>query len=954
MFRHSTKTSDPISLRPYVVTLVVVWTAFIVASIIFALVQSNRAMIEVAISEAKVSCARDIMYRRWVAGHGGVYVPTTDKTPPNPYLSRSPERDITTPSGRHLTLVNPEYMTSQVYELDKEAHGVRSHITNLKPINPHNAPDPWEAGALQAFAKGTKEVHSVATLNGKPYLRFMRPLIIEKGCLKCHEIQGYREGDILGGLSVSQPIEDLVAGRNKNNLIMSLSLCLVWLVGVSGIGVAARTINKRITERKRVEERIIKLSYLKEQLIGTGRLSEKLKLITDGVVKIFCADFARIWMTQEADQCEKGCSHASVTEGPDVCRDRTRCLHLMTSSGRYTHIDGNHRRVPLGCYKIGRVATGEDPRFLSHDVTHDPRVHDREWARTLGLVSFAGYRLTSAEDKPIGVLAFFSKQEIRPDEEALLQDLANTTSQVIQAGRAEEAFHESEERLRTIMEYANDAIFFVDTRGNIRFFNRKAAELYGYTADEVLGKPYSTLVPKRFQEAHCKSMEKYLSLDESAISGKIVEGMGERKDGSEFFVETSTAILEQRGERYLIAILRDITERKQADEEKKKLETQLYQSQKMEAIGHLTGGIAHDFNNILTAIIGYASLMKMKMKEDDPLRSNIEQILSSAERAANLTQSLLTFSRRQIINPQPVKIHEIINRAEKLLIRLLGEDVEVKSMLADEDPVIIADTGQIEQILMNLATNARDAMPSGGHLIMKTELAEIDEQYIKTHGFGKIGHYVLLSVSDTGEGMDEKVQEKIFDPFFTTKEVGKGTGLGLSMVYGIVKQHDGYINCYSEPGNGTTFTIYFPLSRTESSVDLRETRAAAPALLGGTETILLAEDDADVRKLSRDILEKFGYTVIETVDGDDAIRAFRENEGKVHLLLLDVIMPKKNGKEAHEEIKRISPDIKALFLSGYTANVLHKRGILDKGFNFIMKPVSPTELLRTVREVLNK
>ena len=520
--------------------------------------------------------------------------------------------------------------------------------------------------------------------------------------------------------------------------------------------------------------------------------------------------------------------------------------------------------------------------------------------------------------------------------------------------RAEEALRESEERVRSIVENANDAIYFVDSRGTIRFFNRKAVEIYGYTVEEVLGKPYSVLVPKRLQEIHGKWMDKFLSLDESAISGKIVEGTGERKDGSEFYAETSTALLKQRGETYLVAIIRDITERKKAEEERAKLELQLRQSQKMEAVGHLTGGIAHDFNNILTAIIGYASLLQMKMKEDEPLRSNVEQILGAAARAAALTQSLLAFSRRQIINPKPVNMNEIVNRAEKLLVRIIGEDIELETILAAEDPIIIADDGQIEQVLMNLATNARDAMPDGGLLSIKTELTEIDEQYIKTHSFGKVGDYVLLSVSDTGVGIDEKIRDQIFDPFFTTKEVGKGTGLGLSMAYGIVKQHDGYINWHSEPGKGTTFKIYFPLSRTVPSVDFRETREAVPDVIGGTETILIAEDDAAVRKLTKDILEQSGYTVIEAIDGDDTIKVFMENEEKIRFLILDVIMPKKNGREAYEEIKRINPDMKALFISGYTANVIHKKGILDKSFNFILKPVSPTELLRKVREVLNK
>jgi PAS domain S-box-containing protein len=518
--------------------------------------------------------------------------------------------------------------------------------------------------------------------------------------------------------------------------------------------------------------------------------------------------------------------------------------------------------------------------------------------------------------------------------------------------QADAALRESEERFRSIMENANDAIFFVDSRGNIHFFNRKAEELYGYTADEIVGRPHSVLVPKRLQEIHNNWMEKFLLLDEPAISGKIVEGIGERKDGSEFYVETSTALLKQEGETYLVAILRDITERKHAEEEKAKLESQLRQSQKMEAVGLLSGGIAHDFNNILTAIIGYASLIQMKMKGDDPLKPYLEQILTSSQRATNLTQSLLAFGRKQIINPRPVQANEIITRMEKLLVRLIGEDIDLKTTLSDEDTTVMADSGQIEQVLMNFATNARDAMPQGGHFIIETQRAVIDDDYVKTHGYGKPGKHVLISVSDSGTGMDEKTREKIFEPFFTTKEVGKGTGLGLAMVYGIVKQHNGYINCYSEPGKGTTFKIY--LSAHREAAEVQDTMESAAAPIGGTETILVAEDDADVRKTTRSILENFGYTVLEAEDGEDAIRVFQGNRDTVKLLLLDVIMPKKNGKETYEEIRKLRPGMKALFISGYTANIIHKRGMLDKTLDFIMKPVSPTDLLRKVREVIEK
>lgn len=293
----------------------------------------------------------------------------------------------------------------------------------------------------------------------------------------------------------------------------------------------------------------------------------------------------------------------------------------------------------------------------------------------------------------------------------------------------------------------------------------------------------------------------------------------------------------------VIEVGRDITEHR-------KLEEQLRQSQKMEAVGQLAGGVAHDFNNILTAIIGYGNLLQMKIKEDDPLRVNIEQILSSSERAANLIRSLLAFSRKQIMNPKPVNLNEIVERVTKLLARLIGEDIELKTFLTDKDFTVMADSSHIEQVLMNLATNARDAMPDGGLLTIGTEAVKIDEEFIKAHAYGKPGEYALISISDTGAGMDEKTKDKIFEPFFTTKEVGKGTGLGLAMVYGIIKQHDGYIHVYSEPNEGTTFRIYLPVIESEvEEIKQKDLQSVE----GGTETVLVAEDDASVRGLIKGV-----------------------------------------------------------------------------------------------------
>lgn len=401
----------------------------------------------------------------------------------------------------------------------------------------------------------------------------------------------------------------------------------------------------------------------------------------------------------------------------------------------------------------------------------------------------------------------------------------------------------------------------------------------------------------------------------------------------------------------VVAQLGSIIRRKLAEEEKAKLETQVRHMQKMEAIGRFTGGIAHDFNNILTAIIGNATLIQMHVENDPKTMHHIEQILATTERAANLTRGLLAFSRKQIIDIKPVDLNKIIKNVEKLLLRLIGEDVELKVAL-DGEPIIRADAGQIEQVLMNLVTNAKDAMPKGGHLSISTKIANVDNGFVKRHEYGRPGIYVLLTVSDTGTGMDAATKEKIFEPFFTTKEVNKGTGLGLSIVYGIIKQHEGYINVYSEPGKGTTFRIYLPVIEKSRGEALRTEKADAPR--GGTETILLAEDDAAVRQFVKTILEEFGYSVIEAIDGEDAIDKYMANKDSIKLLVLDVIMPKKNGKEVYDSIIAVKPGIKTLFTSGYNEEIIHTHGVIMEGLNFVSKPFIPTELLRTIRAILDK
>jgi PAS domain S-box-containing protein len=383
--------------------------------------------------------------------------------------------------------------------------------------------------------------------------------------------------------------------------------------------------------------------------------------------------------------------------------------------------------------------------------------------------------------------------------------------------------------------------------------------------------------------------------------------------------------------------------------EYKKLEDQFRHAQKMEAVGVLAGGIAHDFNNILTAIIGYGNMLQTQLEHEDRARNNIEQILVAAEKAANLVHGLLAFSRKQVIHPKPVDLNKIIKNVEKLLSRLITEDIELRVNLAEGETTIMADPGQIDQILMNMVTNARDAMPKGGVLTVETALMEMDMAFLTEHGYGTHGSYVQVSISDTGMGMDEQARQRIFEPFFTTKPMGRGTGLGLSIIYGIVKQHNGFIDLQSRVNVGTTFRIYFPLI--EAKVNEPARPAHLPAI-GENQTILVADDDPQVRTVISIILNRAGYKVIEAEDGEMAVREFGKNMKEIDLLILDIVMPRKNGKDAYDEIRRMSPDIKSIFISGYTADVIDQKGLGQDELNIVAKPVSPNELLIKVKETL--
>jgi two-component system, cell cycle sensor histidine kinase and response regulator CckA len=543
-----------------------------------------------------------------------------------------------------------------------------------------------------------------------------------------------------------------------------------------------------------------------------------------------------------------------------------------------------------------------------------------------------------------------SRGKIHRDGDGQAVRIVGTLWDVTDRKKAEQALYERNALLGTILQASPAAMYVLDREGVVLIWNKEAERMFGWSQEEAAGRPLPIVPGERLDEFRDNI---YKLAHGTPLLG--VEAVRQKKDGSPISIRMSAAPIygADQAVNGIIIISMDLTNEKKMEMDRAALEHQLRQSQKMEAIGQLAGGVAHDFNNILSAIVGYAHLSSVDMKEDDPNRYNIQQILAASERATVLTQGLLAFSRKQTVNLSKIEMNDVVTKFEKLLRRLVPESIELKTTLSEQTLSIMADRGQIEQVLMNLVTNARDAMPTGGRILVETGQVTMDQSFIHAHGFGQAGDYALLSVSDSGIGIQEDIRSKIFDPFFTTKEEGKGTGLGLSMVYGIIKKHDGYIDVYSQVGIGTTFKIYLPMSHV-SGETREEIQDELGPLRGGNETILLAEDDAAVRTLLSKVLHQHGYTVIEAVDGLDAVAKFRDNQNNIQIVVLDGIMPKLNGKDAWMAIKSIIPNIKAIFISGYARDIFEKDGFPRESATFIQKPCSPTVLAKKIREILDK
>jgi two-component system cell cycle sensor histidine kinase/response regulator CckA len=507
--------------------------------------------------------------------------------------------------------------------------------------------------------------------------------------------------------------------------------------------------------------------------------------------------------------------------------------------------------------------------------------------------------------------------------------------------RTEEALREGEEKYRELFEIMSDAVFLIDNQeGWLLEANATAVNLYGYHRQALLGMKNTDL-----------SAEPGETRSATVTGRTFVPVRWHRKiDGTVFPVEITARHFTRNGRPVHIAVIRDITARLKAEEERSRLEEQLRQSQRLESVGRLAGGVAHDFNNLLTVINGYADMTLGELAAEDPIRPVLEEIRNAGQRAASLTQQLLAFSRKQMIEPRPMDLNAVVAESEKMLKRLVGEDIEFSTSLSPLPCPVMVDSGQIHQILMNLAVNARDAMPAGGSLRVETAHLDLGEEQARGCPDAAPGRYVRLAVADSGTGMDEDTLRRIFEPFFTTKRQGAGTGLGLSVVYGIVRQSGGWIQVNSRPGSGTTFEIYLPRL---DAASLDEVAHDAPATgLRGTESVLVVEDQEEVRRLAVEVLRRYGYSVLEAAHGPEALGLAERHTGTIDLMLTDVIMPGMTGRELAARLTPIRPEAKVLYMSGYSRDVIGREGVLENGMPYLAKPFTPEELARKVRELL--
>jgi len=1139
--------------RLYVWILAVLWTAMIIVSLSWNITIIGRHTEELARIQALTAFQKDVIYRRWAAKHGGVYVPITDVTQPNKYLSDIPERDITTPSGKQLTLLNPAYMTRQVHEFGKAEYGVYAHITSLEPIRPENAPDAWEMEALREITQGKTESISILELDGEVHLSLMRPLLTEEACLQCHAKQGYKVGDIRGGISIAIPMGPLKASEKHTLITLWLAHGCLWLIVLAGIFIGTDQLHKSdaarnnttaqlqqamqkvrehtselelvneklqqdITERKRAENALRESEALYSTVIESspgyiflinrrGNIldldmprnqgSAPEVLVTSQIYDYVCEeDHERF--KREIEICS---DTKSIREFEVRNFDKSITYQVLLAPIR-TH-DGNSNTVVCNMYDITDRKQAEEIIYnqneflksLFDSLTHPfyvLNVHDYSIVQANpatgggdAVIGAKCYALTHRRDTPcddpdhlcplkevIRTKKSFQVEHVHYDQKGnprnmevhgypIFDDEGNVVQMIEYAlditdrKLAEEELKESEERYRLLFE-SNPHPMMVFDMESLEFLaiNDTAIQTYGYSRDEFLSMTAKDIRPSEEVQSALKEITRQVEgID-------IVSGYRHRKkDGTLFDVEITSHMIDFEGQPAKLVLAMDITERKQAEEilrrqatllditqdaiwvvdmdgqvtywnksaenlygwsadeimgeniakiylnqvekqglssqfpreeilrntewigelrhatkdgkeiivesrvnlvrddsnnpssflcsntnitEKKKIAAQLIRTQRMESIGALASGIAHDLNNVLGPILMSVQILQRKLSGEQRTRM-LETLERNARRGADIVKQVLTFARgsegeHSLFQPKHI-LREVISIAEETF----PKTIELKTEVSKNLWPIKGDATQIHQVMLNLCVNARDAMADGGVLTVQASNQQITKADTQLLGAPEPGAYVCIKVTDTGTGIPQDIIDQIFSPFFTTKEIGKGTGLGLATVDSIVKAHNGFITVNSEVKKGTTFKVYLPGSPSEDESLVVE---AVPELpLGHGELILVVDDEAAIREVTKGALESSGYRVLLASDGSEAVALYAENKDDISVVLTDIVMPIMDGRATIRSLRKIDPDVRVIAVSGVAAHQIEAESLALGAVDFLRKPYSAEMLL---------
>ncbi len=867
------------------------WSILIGGFLAWEIKSQQDSINDLAAAEARASFNKDLVYRRWASGHGGVYVPVSDEMPPNPYLSHVNERDITTPSGKKLTLINPAYMTRQAHDLGKKQYGVQGHITSLNPIRPENKPDQWETKALKSFRNGASEFSSISTINDIEYMRVMYPMITEKKCLKCHGYQGYKVDDIRGGISVSVPLTLYKAVAKENISKLIFIHISIFCIGIISLGITFLHISKKSRERDAIEK---SLHESEEHLRGIFNAAENVAIVTtdlggtETIVTGFSPGAEKIFGTKIDEVIGK---KVAMFHPPEIVED----FPIMQNDLRKNGLGYSGEAILIR-------KSGEPFPAL-----------------------FSIYPKTDGSGKLTGTIG--------------------VSIDISERKQAENKHKKAKELFEKVFNSQHDAIFILNAETPVKVLecNKATETIFGYSMNELIGTDTSYL---HVDADHLNEFQNNLfpAIAKEGVLKNFNFKM-QRKNGSIFPSEHMVMELKNGdgGRTGWISIVRDLTEQKE-------MEDRILQAQKMESIGNLAGGIAHDFNNILFPILGMAELLLEDLPTNSIEYENAQEIFTAGKRGSDLVKQILSFSRQHEHKLIPTRIEKVLREVMKLSRSTIPINIEIREDIDQNCGFVMADATQIHQVLMNLITNAYHAIDTINGIIdiqlknVELEKGEIPDSLLQS------GKYIKLSVADDGAGMPPNVQNKIFDPYFTTKERGKGTGLGLAVVYGIIKEHNGDIKVYSEEGKGSTFNIYLPLKK---SVAKSSSEGKIKKMPTGVEKILLVDDEPSIAKLEAQILSRLGYQVTQKTNSTEALGEFKTNPDNFDLVITDMTMPGMTGDQLAREILSIKPEIPIIICTGFSERVNKEQAEFIGVKGFLMKPVVKFDIAEMVRKVLD-